>query len=141
MQKCKRCDAVMIDKPQRMMKHLISVCTKISFEDRTSIMDVTKDKSSVSSLSVCGQSATSNETAAAVEKMQKSNMKRIKTFYTPVTLSDHLAEKRRSDGRIASFPPKKPKTEKKANIEEDEQMELKRCKNTSFVCLVAQSCQ
>ena len=27
--KCKRCDAIMIGKPQRMMKHLITVCKKI----------------------------------------------------------------------------------------------------------------
>ncbi len=37
--KCKRCDVVMIGKPQRMMKHLISVCKKISFEDRAMIME------------------------------------------------------------------------------------------------------
>jgi len=120
--KCKRCDAVMIGKPQRMMKHLISVCKEISFEDRASIVEVKKDKPSVSSFSVCGQSATSDETATTVEKMQKGNIRSVKAFYTHVTLSDHLAGKRRSDGRIASFSPKKPKTEKKANTEEGEQM-------------------
>ena len=64
--KCKRCDAVMIGRPQRMMKHLISVCKKISFEDRLMIMEVKEDKSSVSS-----QSATSGETTAAVEKKSR----------------------------------------------------------------------
>ena len=69
----------MIGKPQRMIKHLISVCKKNSFEDRAMIMEVKEDKSSVSS-----QSATSGETTAAVEKKQKSNMKSIKAFYKPV---------------------------------------------------------
>ena len=81
--KCKRCDAVMIGRPQRMMKHLISVCKKISFEDRAMIMEVKEDKSSVSS-----PSTTSGETTAAVEKKQKSNMKSIKAFYKPVKLSE-----------------------------------------------------
>jgi len=52
-------------------------------------MDVTKGKSNVSSLSVCGQSVTSDETAAAVDKKQKSNMKSIKAFYKPVKLSEN----------------------------------------------------
>jgi len=47
---------------------LIMVCKKISFENRASLMDVTKDKSSVYSSSVCGQSVTSDETPAAVDK-------------------------------------------------------------------------
>jgi len=81
--KCKRCDAVMIGKPQRMMKHLITVCKNISFEDRARIMEVEKDKSSVSSLST-----TSDETAAVVEKKQRSNQKSIKAFYNPVKLSE-----------------------------------------------------
>ena len=86
--KCKRCDAVMPGKPLRMKKHLISVCEKISFEDRSSIMKVSGDKSNISSSSVGSQSATSDQTAATVVKMQKSNMKRIKAFYTPAKLSE-----------------------------------------------------
>ena len=85
--KCKGCDAVMIGKPQRMMKHLITVCKKKSFENRASLMDLMKDKSSVSSLSGCDQSVTSDETTAAVDKKQKSNMKSNKAFYKPVKLS------------------------------------------------------
>jgi len=82
--KCKRCDAIMIGKPQRMMKHLITVCKKNSFEDRASIMEVEKDKSSVSSLST-----TSDETgSSSSRKKQKSNQKSIKAFYNPVKLSE-----------------------------------------------------
>jgi len=73
----------MIGKSQRIMKHLITVYKIISFEDRARIMEVEKDKSSVSSLST-----TSDETAAAVEKKQKSNQKSMKAFYNPVKLSE-----------------------------------------------------
>jgi len=45
----------------------------------------------------------------------------------------HQAEKRGSDGMtIASFSPKKPKTEKKVNIEEDEQMETQKKQEHKF---------
>ena len=51
-------------------------------------MKVSKDKSNISSSSVGSQSATSDQTAATVVKMQKSNMKSIKAFYTPAKLSE-----------------------------------------------------
>ena len=80
--KCKRCDAVMIGKPQRTMKHLISVYKKFIWGSSNDYGS--KEKEIKRFFSKCYEWWNYSSS----RKKQKSNMKSIKAFYKPVKLSE-----------------------------------------------------